>query len=111
MAEAAGLALTAAIVNLLNLNQITFLTDNQIMVNFFNGNSFDTPPQWEIRPFTQRFLNEVTSRSVRVLKIDRILNTTAHVLASQALRQIRCRSGQFFCLLFKCESFGQLYFV
>jgi hypothetical protein len=35
MAEAAALALAAAIINLLNIHEVSFLTDNQTLVNFF----------------------------------------------------------------------------
>jgi len=86
MAEAAAMATAATIIRLLNMNQVSFLTDNQALVNFFNGGNLDNPPHWEIKSFTQRFLNEVSNKQIQVLKIARNLNTTAHSLAGQAFR-------------------------
>ena len=86
MAEAASLALAASIISLLHTDDTSFLTDSQLLVNFFNGNDLNLPPHWDIKPFTQRFLNAVTSRRVQVIKIARSSNITAHSLATQALR-------------------------
>jgi hypothetical protein len=86
MAEAASLALAAWIISLLRMEDITFLTDSQLLVNFFNGLDFSSPPHWDIKPFTQRFLNAVANTDVQVLKIDRSFNVTAHTLANQAFR-------------------------
>lgn len=86
MAKAAAMATAATIIRLLNMNQVSFLTDNQALVNFFNGVNLDNPPHWEIKPFTQSFLNEVSNKQIQVLKIARNLNTTAHSLAGQAFR-------------------------
>lgn len=86
MAEAASLALAAWIISLLRMEDITFLTDSQLLVNFFNGLGFSSPPHWDIKPLTQRFLNAVANTDVQVLKIDRSFNVTAHTLANQAFR-------------------------
>jgi len=86
MAEAASLTLAASIISLLHTNDTSLLTDSQLLVNFFNGNDLSSPPHWDIKPFTQRFLNAVTSRRVQVIKIARSSNITAHSLATQALR-------------------------
>jgi len=88
MVEAAGLALAASIISLLQTNDISFLTDNQQLVNFFNGQDLNSPPLWEIKPFTQRFLNEVSNQNIQVLKIARGFNATAHTLATQAFRHL-----------------------
>jgi hypothetical protein len=42
MAEAASLALAAWIISLLRMEDITFLTDSQLLVNFFNGLGFSS---------------------------------------------------------------------
>lgn len=83
MAEAAALALGAQVLCALGVQQLFFLSDNQQLVNFFNGNDHNNPPQWEIKPFTQSFINNTSSNNARLFRIDGKLNTTAHVLASQ----------------------------
>ena len=57
MAESAGMALAAEISSLLGISDISFLTDSQLLASFFNGSDFDSPPQWDIKPYTQKFLN------------------------------------------------------
>jgi len=84
LAMAAGLALAASIISLLHISEASFLTDSQVLVNFFNGSDLGSPPHWEIKPFTQRFLNAVINRRVQVLEIARNFNATAHALATQA---------------------------
>ena len=59
MAETAAMALAAKIISLIGFREISFLTDNKLLATFFNGASFDTPPQWDIKPFSQNFLNVV----------------------------------------------------
>lgn len=95
MAEAAGLALVASITSLLHIPEAPFLTDSQVLVNFFNGSDFGSPPHWQIKPFTQRFLNAVLNRRVQVLKIARNSNATAHALATQAFRHTIDQCNQF----------------
>lgn len=51
MAEAAALALGAQILKALNVQQPFFLSDNQQLVTFFNGDHIN-PPYWDIKPFT-----------------------------------------------------------
>lgn len=86
MAEAAGLALAAWITSSLQIRDISFLTDSQLLVNFFNASDLSSPPHWDIKPFTQRFLSAVADKNVQVLKIARSFNVTAHSLAAQAFR-------------------------
>jgi len=62
MAEAVALAFAAAISSALQIDEIPFLTDCQLLVNFFNGADLKSPPYWEAKPFTQSFLNSVASR-------------------------------------------------
>jgi hypothetical protein len=93
MAEAAALALAAEITSALDFGVLTFLSDNQQLVQFFNGNDYDNPPQWEIKHFTQSFINHTTSRNIKFFKVPRNLNTTAHVLATQALQHVNSQSN------------------
>lgn len=86
MAEAAAINLAAKIGTLFALREISFFTDNQQMATFFNGASHVLPPRWDIKPYTQRFLNLTEGYSWKVLKVHRDLNKTAHILASQAFR-------------------------
>jgi ribonuclease HI len=84
MAEAAALTLAGTIISALQIQDIFFLSDSQQMVNFFNGQHHSSPPQWEIKPLTQKFLNTTAATNFRVAKIDRNLNITAHCLATQS---------------------------
>jgi hypothetical protein len=52
MAEAAALAIGAHLLNALDVQQPFFLTDNQLLVNFFNGKDHADPPRWDIKPLT-----------------------------------------------------------
>jgi len=52
MAEAAALAFAAAIASALGLKDITFLTDSQMLANYFNGQNLSCPPFWDAKPFT-----------------------------------------------------------
>jgi hypothetical protein len=101
MAEAAAMAFAASISSLLQAEEVSFLTDSQILVNYFNGPDLSSPPHWEAKPFTQRFINSVANKRIPVLKVQRSMNTTAHTLASQALRH----SGTLYfskCKLLQC---------
>lgn len=84
MAEAAALALAAAVNDRLNVNNTTFLSDCQNVVQFINAADQSTPLEWRILPFTQLFLNLTTNRRSGLYKINRSLNTTADSLAKQA---------------------------
>jgi hypothetical protein len=59
MAEAAALALGAQLLKALQVHQPFFLSDNQQLVSFLNGTDHTNPPQWEIKPFTQTFINVI----------------------------------------------------
>lgn len=86
MSEAAGMAIAAVITSQLGFQTMSFFTDSQALAGFYNGQDLQTPPHWNIKPFTHKFLSTTTNLSWRVFKIHRDLNTTAHVLASQAFR-------------------------
>jgi ribonuclease HI len=92
MAEAASLALAAVIADQMNLRNITFLSDSQQLVHFLNQQNQAHPPDWRIKPFTQRFSNHANNRESTIYKINRQLNITADALARQALASFA--SGQ-----------------
>ncbi|WVZ91524.1 hypothetical protein U9M48_037683, partial [Paspalum notatum var. saurae] len=52
MAKTAAMALAAKIISLIGIREISFLTDNQLLANFFSGTRYDEPPHWDIRPFS-----------------------------------------------------------
>lgn len=85
MAEAAALALGAAITKCLQLQHINFLSDNLPLVSFFNARDRSNPPDWRIKHFTQHFINCNKNTNMSIFKIQREQNQTAHSLARQAL--------------------------
>lgn len=95
MGEAIALSLAAAISARLQMEMVNFFTDNLVLERFLNGDDLESPPDWRIKPYTQRFINYGNNRSIRIVKIDRSLNATAHSLASQAFRQSECLSDTF----------------
>jgi ribonuclease HI len=86
MAEAAAMALAARIARALGLKQANYLTDNQLLVNFFNSNSLSMPPDRRKKPLTQDFIHSLEANQIKVYKIAREINITAHSLAKQAHR-------------------------
>lgn len=100
MAEAAAMAMAASIISALRIQNPVFLTDNQELVSFFNGDNHDLPPRWEIKPYTQLFINCTRNNAPTVGKIARGLNTTAHELATQAFRSsnLQCNENRISCV-------------
>ena len=86
MAEAAALTLAANITKHLNINSVTFLTDSQVMVNFYNSRDLENPPHWNIKNYTATFCKHCKQGEFKVHKIPRNSNTTANSLAHQAFR-------------------------
>ena len=70
MAEATAMALAALVTSALSIQNTIFLTNNQLLVSFFNGTNFSSPPIWDIKPFTQSFITTNNNNS-RVLKVAR----------------------------------------
>ncbi|XP_066311255.1 uncharacterized protein [Miscanthus floridulus] len=68
MAEAAALAFAATTSSSLQIGDISFLADSQLLVSFFNGTNLSSPPHREAKPFTQSFLNSVINKRLQVLK-------------------------------------------
>jgi len=85
MAEAAALVLAATVTERLQIHNITFLSDNQELVNFFNSGHQSTPPDCRIKHLTQILINSTRQRNTRIYKIRRTQNHIAHTLAKQAL--------------------------
>lgn len=105
MAEVAALAVGAKIISALGIQHPFFLSDNQQVVNFFNGNHHDNPPQWKIKPFTQCFINNTSNNNARIFQIHRKLNITAHVLATEAFS---CTNRTNFDLTSSCTNPGHV---
>lgn len=87
MAEAASLSLASRISARLGIRHVNFYMDSMILATFLNGTNFDQPPDWRIKPYTQRFINDAKEISARVHKISRRLNSKAHTLAAMAFRE------------------------
>lgn len=92
MAEAAALALAAAVANSMDLNNINFLSDCEQLVHFLNAADQSNPPDWRIKYFTQLFANHSRCRRSKIFKIPRCLNTTADTLARQVLSDLASHS-------------------
>lgn len=97
MAEAAAMALAAAVSERLQLQHTNFLTDNQELVKFFNSADCSDPPDWRIKHLTQLFINHTQNRSTRTFKINRNQNQTADTLARQALQLSYDPQSEFAC--------------
>jgi len=89
MAEAAAMALGAAVTDRLQLHHTNFLSDSQELVSFFNANDHSNPPDWRIKYLTQHFIDYTQYRSTSTFKITRSQNQTADSLARQALLDMR----------------------
>ena len=101
MVEATALALATRIASILQIDEITFLTDNRILADLFSGG--ESPPNWRIKAFTQTFVNESKNRVVHVHKIDRRLNVTAHSLANQAYKLVESARESFELIVDSCR--------
>ena len=84
MAEAAALALATTIADQLHYNNVSFLSDCQQLVEFLNAPDLTNPPEWQIKYFTQMYVNSTGTRQAKIFKISRDLNATADTLAKQA---------------------------
>ena len=71
VAEAGGLALAARCCRLLNLQEVSFFSDNETLVNIINDR-FQSSKPWSIKPFTADFSFQVQNKRFQVLKINRV---------------------------------------
>jgi hypothetical protein len=93
MAESAALALGARIISIHGIQRRFFLTDNQLLVNFFVGNDHNHPPQWETKPFTQCFISSTSSNNARIFKIHRMPGSLTQQHMSWPLRLLASQIG------------------
>jgi hypothetical protein len=71
MAEATALALAATLLNRMTFhNALSFLCDNQLLVNYINASDSLNPLDWRIKPYTQ-IVTSTLPTSCRVYKIRR----------------------------------------
>jgi len=81
MAEAAALAFAAEIAPKLDFQQVSFNTDNQLLVNCLKGANHSSSASWDSKPYTQKFINFSHGIRSQILKIPRSRNSIAHALA------------------------------
>ena len=85
MAEAAALALATLVADSLDISNVTFLSDSQVLVQCINTQLAENPPDWRAKTFTQISINTIARRNAKLLHTNMSFNTTAHVLARQSL--------------------------
>ena len=84
-AEAAALALAAAVLKELNLGEIAYFSDCSQLVEYINSEDSPDPPDWHMLPLIQDFNLAMENIRHSVSKINRELNYTADSLAKLAL--------------------------
>jgi ribonuclease HI len=87
MAESAALALAIYLCRNMNLEQVQFYSDSQLLVDCLNGPDPSNPPDWRIKPFTH-FVQTTLINSYQVFKIPRAQNLMADTLARRALHSL-----------------------
>lgn len=84
MAESVALALAISLCRRMNLQHTSFFSDSQLLVNCFNGQHPNDPPDWMIKPYTQAIQISLQD-TYKILHISRLRNHMAHSLATSAL--------------------------
>lgn len=83
-AEEQALLLSSTITAELNLDQVNYISDNQILVTTLNKRDYtNEPDDWRLRPLLYQFQDNTVNRTYQVTKINRKHNKTAH---NQAIR-------------------------
>jgi hypothetical protein len=82
--EAAAIALAVALLNDMDFQQVTFLSDCAQLVSFLNSQDHSNPPDWRMKIHTQMFDASTFKRRPQINKIDRNLNCTPDTLATLA---------------------------
>lgn len=97
-AEAFGLLLAAKLADLMQLQEVTFFTDNATLAKAAaDHNLLDAPGHWEIRPQLANVFNSSSFNCDRIYHISRSFNFKADHHARLALR-IQNRAFCFRCL-------------
>jgi hypothetical protein len=77
------MAIAAKLMNVLNFNDVCYLSDCSQLVQFLNAEDHSHPPDWRMKAFTQIFDNCVINRQAKVHRISRALNFKADELTGQ----------------------------
>ena len=103
-AEALALLLAATLANLLQLQHVTFLTDNLTLAKAAAAlKTADQQVPWEIRQHIAQYKLVSQELDPKIYHIKRDLNGVAHNCAHQALRQ--SQSGP----IFSCSNSAHVY--
>ena len=87
-AEASALLLAATIAKLLQLQQVTFLTDNSSLAKAAASRTLSsTQVQWKIRQHVAKYFQITHQLQPAIYHISRNLNGISHSCAQQAVRQ------------------------
>lgn len=87
-AEADAMLLGTKLAELLNINEPTLLTDNQILAKAMASKRLDNPHlHWNARQTFAQILNSTSRTNAQVFHIKRDSNGVAHNCAHQVLRQ------------------------
>ncbi|KAL6598635.1 hypothetical protein ACP70R_046334 [Stipagrostis hirtigluma subsp. patula] len=80
-AEARATQLASIVAKTMQLDQITYVSDNQQLVTALQANNIiDQPGNWSIRPILADIKHNNEGKTFEVRKINRMINTTAHNL-------------------------------
>ncbi|CAN6232747.1 unnamed protein product, partial [Urochloa humidicola] len=97
-AEANSLTLASTIIKALQLTQVQYMTDSQLLAsNLQKQDPVSQAADWRIRHLLADFLCNSEQSSISVRKIPRNRNATAHTLAAQARTQADIPACLFVC--------------
>ncbi|CAD6265658.1 unnamed protein product [Miscanthus lutarioriparius] len=104
MAEAAALALAAAVTETLNVHHINFLSDNQQLVHLFNRSDGSNPPNWRIKHLTQSFINHMKEKKYKALQGPQEPESHSRHISQTGGCRFRVLNSDLLCLLYKFYS-------
>jgi hypothetical protein len=88
MAEAMAINLASMVAKFLNMNQVTYNLDNQVLVTTLQKRDIiSTPGHWNLRRILADFFKSNYGIPFEVRKIKRETNKIAHFLATNAWKQ------------------------
>ncbi|CAN6335055.1 unnamed protein product [Urochloa humidicola] len=97
-AEAYALTLASAVIKALQIQQVSYMTDSQILAtNLQHEDPITNVADWRIRPLIADFIAHSEDSVFTCQKIPRSMNSTAHILASQARTQVQQLNCFFVC--------------